>query len=161
MIQDLRLLGQARFGVYRDDCEGIHPDVIDKYYGTEGKTVRRKWQSGAGHPIDEEGDPKSGMDSDCSSPPPPLAERIAQDQRSHIRHEGIDVPLHGNPFVDNSAGEDNFWRVLAEVVQENIIPEGVGLHQDEWEDETYPLYEVLRIGNKGMREIKISLEDPI
>ncbi|KAG1844109.1 hypothetical protein C8R48DRAFT_818693 [Suillus tomentosus] len=53
--KDLRFLGQIQFGVYRDDCEGVHPDVIEEHYGVHGPTTtRRQHQSGAGHPIDEE-----------------------------------------------------------------------------------------------------------
>lgn len=40
-IQDLQFLGQARHGVYKDECEGIHPDVIEKYYGIHGKAAHR------------------------------------------------------------------------------------------------------------------------
>ncbi|KAG1851933.1 hypothetical protein F4604DRAFT_1933868 [Suillus subluteus] len=35
--KDLRFLGQTLFGVYCDDCEGIHPDVIEEYYGVHGR----------------------------------------------------------------------------------------------------------------------------
>ncbi|KAG1888547.1 hypothetical protein F4604DRAFT_1569719, partial [Suillus subluteus] len=55
VTQDLRFLGQMQFGVYQDDCEGVHPDVIEEHYGVHGPTTtRRQHQSGVGHPIDEE-----------------------------------------------------------------------------------------------------------
>ena len=145
------MLGQARYGVYKDECEGVHPDAINKYYGVHGNTVHRRG-TGAGHPIDEE-------DGDVEAQPE-LAERIAQDQQSQIRHEGVAVPQHGNPFTKASA-EDQFWRVLREVVQDNVVPGGVGLYLEEWEGGVYPSYEVVRVGNRGTREIQVSLSDPI
>lgn len=30
------MIGKAKLGQYRDDCEDIHPDTIAKYYGTDG-----------------------------------------------------------------------------------------------------------------------------
>lgn len=42
-------------GIYakRDDCEGVHPETIHKYYGTLGRVDRRPGATGAGHPPDE------------------------------------------------------------------------------------------------------------
>lgn len=154
----MRLLGQARFGVYKDECEGIHPDVIDKYYGVHGKSHRHVDATGAGHPDDEEDN--SDSESSDSRSTRGLAEKIAHDQMSHIRHEGIAVPVHGNPFDDDSH-EQRFWRVLSEVMEKGITPEGVGLLPNEWEDATYPTFEVLRVGHKGTKEIEVSLADPI
>ncbi|KAG1895802.1 uncharacterized protein F5891DRAFT_959664, partial [Suillus fuscotomentosus] len=55
VTQDLRFLGQIQFRVYHDDCEGVHPDMIEEHYGVHGPTMtRRQHQSGVGHPIDEE-----------------------------------------------------------------------------------------------------------
>jgi hypothetical protein len=145
----LRLLGQAKLGVYKDECEGVHPDVINKYYGVHGKTVHHN-ATGAGHPIDEDDNSQ-----------PPLAEQIASDQQSHVHHAGVAVPLHGNPFGNSTADEDKFWRILSNVVEEKITPEGVGLHCEEWDDGVYPSYEILQVGNRGTKEIHISLADVI
>ncbi|KAI9572554.1 hypothetical protein HD554DRAFT_2066360 [Boletus coccyginus] len=42
-------------GIYHDDCEGIHPDLIHEFYGMEGTPLQySKGKSGAGNPIDEE-----------------------------------------------------------------------------------------------------------
>ncbi|KAF8054959.1 hypothetical protein FPV67DRAFT_1391983, partial [Lyophyllum atratum] len=47
---DLRFIGQLEHGVYMDDCEGVHPDVINEFYGVHGPPgYRRRGQSGAGH----------------------------------------------------------------------------------------------------------------
>jgi hypothetical protein len=31
----MRLLGKLKHGVYCEECEGVHPDIIARYYGTE------------------------------------------------------------------------------------------------------------------------------
>jgi hypothetical protein len=50
----MRFLEQIEHGVYMDECDGIHPDVINQYYGVEGKPVNcQMGQSGAGQPPDE------------------------------------------------------------------------------------------------------------
>lgn len=137
-MQDLRLLGQARFGVYKDECEGLHPDIINKYYGTHGKTAyRHAGMTGARHPNDEE-DNSDNSGSSGSGSSHGLAEQIAHDQKSQIRHEGIAVPAHSSPFDDLNSHEQQFWCVLGEVIQKDIVPEGVGLQPDEWEDGVTP-----------------------
>ncbi|KAG1723232.1 hypothetical protein EDB19DRAFT_1834697 [Suillus lakei] len=55
--KDLQFLGQTLFSMYRDDCEGVHPDVIVivEYYSVHGSPcIRQPHQTGAGHPADEE-----------------------------------------------------------------------------------------------------------
>ncbi|KZP04047.1 hypothetical protein FIBSPDRAFT_752144 [Athelia psychrophila] len=144
---DQRLLGQARFGVYKDECGGVHPDVISKYYGVHGKIIHRApGDTGAGNPADE-------TDKD-------VADHVAADQQVHIRHEAIEVPIYGNPFMDE-ATEDGFWRLLAQMVEGDVVPEDVGLHPHEWDDGQYPLFEVLRVGSRGTKEVQISLEEVV
>lgn len=97
--QDLRFLGHLQFGVYRDDCEGVHPDVINEYYGVHGHmTTRKHRQTGAGHPADEE---DSDSDSD-NEHPETMEQAINNQQRHQIRHEAISVPSQQNPFVDDT-----------------------------------------------------------
>ncbi|KAF7343727.1 hypothetical protein MSAN_01953300 [Mycena sanguinolenta] len=143
---DVRLLGQARFGVYRDDCEGLHPETIEKYYGVDG--AERVGQSGAGNPQDEE-EPLS------------LEERIGLEQDPQIRHEAIDVPDHRNPFTDDAHGENLFFSVLADVVKQDIMPAGYGLLAEEWDNDGYPDVEILKVGKRARKEIEVSLAHPI
>ncbi|KAJ6479427.1 hypothetical protein C8R47DRAFT_1285488 [Mycena vitilis] len=145
---DMRLLGQAQLGVYRDDCEGLHPDTIKKYYGVLGR--ERFGQPGAGNPPDEQDDEL-----------PDLADRIGVDQGPHVRHEAIEVPDHRNPFSENPGEEDRFWAVLAEVVGQDISPAGYGLLPEEWDDDGYPDVEILKMGKLMKTEIRISLANPI
>lgn len=47
-------LGQVDHGVY-EDCPGIHPDLLNRFYGVHGKpTQRQAYQTGAGHSADED-----------------------------------------------------------------------------------------------------------
>ncbi|KAJ7162948.1 hypothetical protein C8R46DRAFT_903830, partial [Mycena filopes] len=143
---DMRLLGQAQFGVYHDDCEGLHPDTIDKYYGVAGaERAERMW--GAGNPPDEEDDG--------------LAHRIGADQGPQIRHAAIDIPDHRNPFSDDPVAESKFFDVLAEVVRQEVTPVGYGLSPDEWDEGGYPDVEILRAGNQMKKKIWVSLAHPI
>ncbi|KAJ7286285.1 hypothetical protein C8J57DRAFT_1431768 [Mycena rebaudengoi] len=144
---DMRLLGQARFGVYRDDCEGLHPDTINKYYGVSTDPTTQRTGSGAGNPPDESDDD--------------LVERIAQDQGPQVRHEAIDVPDHRNPFLEDNALESRFFDVLAEVVEADIVPAGYGIMPEEWEDEGYPNVEIVTAGKHGKTKIRVSLADGI
>ncbi|KAF7987119.1 hypothetical protein HWV62_321 [Athelia sp. TMB] len=144
---DQCLLGQARLGVYKDECGGVHPDIINKYYGIHGKTIKRApGDTGAGNAADE-------ADDD-------VAEQVAADQQVHIRHAEIEVAVHGNPFSSDVI-EANFWDLLAQMVEGEVLPEDVGLIEHEWHNGEYPLYEVLRVGNRGTKEIQISLEEVV
>lgn len=53
-VQDMFFLSQLEHGMY-EDCRGVHPDLLNQFYGVKGKQVQRQpHQSGAGHPADEE-----------------------------------------------------------------------------------------------------------
>ncbi|EPQ50169.1 hypothetical protein GLOTRDRAFT_23390, partial [Gloeophyllum trabeum ATCC 11539] len=65
---DLRFLGQARHGVYVDDYNGVHPDVLNQYYGADStQETQHPGRTGAGH--SDEGED--------------LEDQIAQDQDRH------------------------------------------------------------------------------
>jgi hypothetical protein len=89
-----------------------------------------------------------------------IIEQIRSDQEKHVRHEAVNVPDHRNPFQDEDA-ETEFHKVLAKVIEHGIEPAGYGLHSDEWEEDSYPVLEFIRAGNRGGKEIQVSLEDPI
>ncbi|KAJ8580247.1 hypothetical protein M405DRAFT_753501 [Rhizopogon salebrosus TDB-379] len=147
---DLRFLGQTLFGVYRDDCEGIHPDVIQEYYGVHGcPASRQPHQTGAGHPTDED-------DEDT----PDIIEAINDQQRCHVRHEAIKVPSQRDPFGDDET-QEQFFAVLAEVVSKCITPAHCRLTPDEWEGDGYPIFETIHAGRRGSKELQVSLAEPI
>lgn len=46
-------MGQYDHGIY-EDCLGIHPDLLNRFYGVHGAlTQRNAHQTGAGHPVEE------------------------------------------------------------------------------------------------------------
>ncbi|KAF8959787.1 hypothetical protein BDZ97DRAFT_1666643, partial [Flammula alnicola] len=164
---DLRFMGQARFGVYKDECEGIHPDTIDKYYGVDhGTEIRHRTGHGAGHPIDEaESDSElqdvSAQQQERLQPSPEeLAQQIADNQTPQVRHEGVSVVQGRNPFHDENT-EAAFFDVLGQVIESDIIPVGYGVHPDEWINDAYPTAETMKIGSRGTKEIQILLDDKI
>ncbi|KZP06933.1 hypothetical protein FIBSPDRAFT_763598 [Athelia psychrophila] len=138
---DQCFLGQARLGVYKDECASIHPDIISTYYGVHCKIIN------CGPDLADE------INED-------VADHIAADQQTHVCHEAIKVPVYGNPFMDE-ATEAKFWQLLAQMVEGDIVPEDVGLHSHKWNDRQYPLFEVLRVGNRGTKEVQISLEEAV
>jgi hypothetical protein len=149
-------LGQTQLGIYRDEYEDIHPDTLNQYYGVHGKPRRvQNGQIGAGH-SDDESDNDSIEDLDLTED---LAGCIADHQKLNIRHEAINPPPHNNPFQDDT--QDLFFRVIAEVIEQDIIPLGYHLLPVECEDGIYPLFEEIKIGRKGKNEVQIDLSDPI
>lgn len=73
-------------GVYEDDCQGIHPDVIEKYYGTTRTQVcRHAGQTGAGHPPEE-------YEED-------LVGEVVEDQDPNVRHDAIPTADHEAPLT--------------------------------------------------------------
>jgi hypothetical protein len=152
----MRLLGQTKFGVYHDDCEGIHPDIIEEYYGVDGPPlVRQRHQSGAGHPADED-DNGDGVTIDQAS----VTKAIIDQQHQHACHEAVHVLCTGNPFV-NAKLEEDFFAVLGEVITQQITPNNFNLTPEEWEDGQYPIYETIYVGCHASKELHISLAEPI
>ena len=93
------MLGKIRYGAYRDECKGIHPDTITKYYGVDGQVDRGPGETGAGHPPDEhvEG---------------PLTETIKHHQRSNLKHEAVPVPGQANPFQNDPQAKQKSLSVV-------------------------------------------------
>ncbi|KAG2336494.1 hypothetical protein BDR05DRAFT_1005822 [Suillus weaverae] len=152
--KDLRLLGQVQFGVYQDGCEGIHPDIIEEYYGIYGHVATRwQHQTGVGHPMDEE-------DSDDGKEPQDIAQAVNNQQRDHVHHEAIGVLLQRNPFV-NEGTYQQFSATLTEVVAEDITPCHCRLAADEWEGNGYPVFETISIGRRGLKELHVLLGELI
>lgn len=153
----MRFLGMTEGGVYtNDEFEGIHPDVLQQYYGTTQNGVHRQsHQTGAGNPVEENDPDVSGPEEE--DPVNDLGARIAQDQEHHIRHDPIPVPDHASPFGEL---EHIFRTGLQELEESGYIPDGYGIREDEWEDGEYPSFEILKTGRKR-KELRVSLPDHI
>ncbi|KAJ7031446.1 hypothetical protein C8F04DRAFT_697783 [Mycena alexandri] len=107
---DIRFLGQLNEGVYRHDpLDGIHPDAINRYYGVEGRRVRRaRNQTGAGITSDDENSDDNDLSADDAEQ---LENRIEADVAHNIRHKPVKVARHRSPFKDDDL-EANFLDLL-------------------------------------------------
>ncbi|KAG2338330.1 hypothetical protein BDR05DRAFT_978182 [Suillus weaverae] len=140
-------LGHLQFGIYRDDCEGVHPDMINEYYGVHGHTTTQQHhQTGAGHPTDEEDSDSDSNDKHLNT----MVWAINNQQRQQICHEAISVPSQQNPFVDDTTRQQ-FSATLDEVIAKGIMPNNCRPTLDEWDGDDYPI----------SKELHISLAEPI
>ena len=147
LAQDLRFLRQTELGVYEeDDCEGVHPDTIQEYYGTTEDRVQR-WagQTGAGHPPEEVDDNHTGL---------ALIDSVIQDQDSDIRHDPIPTPNNEPPMSPELLMTfSNCLAALRSDSQGNLLRSIAG--------ETLPWnpVEVMRVGRRRQKELRISFVD--
>ncbi|KAI0038401.1 hypothetical protein FA95DRAFT_1505714 [Auriscalpium vulgare] len=142
----IRLMSTVEHGTYpapsSDEYADVHPDILNRYYG-----VDRRYDHGTG--LEE-----AAADiraEDWGTPTHDLAQRIAQDQQHHIRHEAIDVADNRNPFTADQ--EVIFWQALQEAGRLHIIPPDMMLTQQEWDlhgdGGGYPADEEIKVGKAG------------
>ncbi|KAJ7343934.1 hypothetical protein DFH08DRAFT_810468 [Mycena albidolilacea] len=97
-------MGQVRKGMYVDDCEGVHPNVIECYYGTHGpERHHRSGETDVGQLDDEEiSTPPSASGSD--------SDEVDMSEKSHSACNGMVQHV----TLDRSASEV-WWRDLEPV----------------------------------------------
>ncbi|KAJ6466902.1 hypothetical protein C8R45DRAFT_838712, partial [Mycena sanguinolenta] len=155
---DMFFVGQTSDGVYVDDCEGVHPDVISQYYGIHGR-VREPaaGETGAGQLADENipqvGDDQELDEDDWAD----LEEQIEGAHEANFHHEAVAVPKHANPFAGEAL--EVFEDGLEWVRAANVVPLRYGLLPSEWEDGLYPSFEILKSGRRSRKELRIALPD--
>lgn len=131
-------MGQLEHGLYIDDCDHIHPDVINQYHIHEQVAADEQgWE-------DEE-----------------IAAHLEQDQESNFHHAAVRVPRRIDPFKDAPDSFSVFEETLQHVRNEGHMPIGYGLHPDEWETDEYPSFEHIRSGRHAHKELRIALPDMI
>ncbi|KAG1722056.1 hypothetical protein EDB19DRAFT_1646053, partial [Suillus lakei] len=156
---DMRLMGQLEHGLYADDCEGVHPDIIRQYYGTAGKPIHcAPHQTGAGHPSDEEWEDVNDAEDIDTEDLQELPQLIAADHDAHFHHKSVRVPKHASPF-SSATLHDTFCQALAQVREAEHIPDGFGILPHEWDDDEYPSHEIIQSGRQGTKELRIPLPD--
>ncbi len=142
-------MGQSRHGIY-DDCEGISEDLIQQFYGTSGTPImRRRGQTGAGHPSDEDGDQDSASRHENST--------IEHEALPNMHAHPVAVPRHDCPFT--SEERVLFASGLEKLHLENRIPLNYGAHPSEWTSPYVP-YEDIPVG-RSRNTIRVSLPDAI
>ncbi|KAJ7171624.1 hypothetical protein C8R43DRAFT_874419, partial [Mycena crocata] len=163
---DMCFVGQVEHGVYVDDCEGVHPDVINRYYGVHGPELQRgPGQTGAGQLNDEEissppSDRLSEDSDDLDNNNDDLERQIEEVHAHNFHHEAVPVPKHANPFDDEDS-MNLFYDALEASIQQNVVPAGYGLLPTEWDDDGYPAFEILKSGRRGKKELRVALPDAI
>ncbi|KAN0075469.1 hypothetical protein V8E55_011492 [Tylopilus felleus] len=80
---DLCFLGQTEFGVYQDDCEGVHPDIICDCYGVHGQPITQV-----------SGDEEDGHTAAH------IADLVNRQQQQNVNEDVVFVPSHRSPFTD-------------------------------------------------------------
>jgi hypothetical protein len=157
--KDMVLLGQLSDGIYQEDCEGVHPGIIEQYYGVHGGEARRApGETGAGQLPDEEipADQADFVDVEDDAWQE-IIEDVEASHAGNFHHAPVGVPKHANPF--SGEGMSVFDLALQTAERRGIVPSGYGLLEDEWEDGGYPAYEILKSGRKGSKELRVALPD--
>ncbi|KAI9569824.1 hypothetical protein HD554DRAFT_1979615, partial [Boletus coccyginus] len=123
-----------------DDCEGVHPNIIDQHYGIHRKRLTRKgYQSGAGHPADEvSGDEDTML-------PVQGADLINQQQCVNQDLDVVHVLSHRTPFMTLEE-EAGFFVMLYKMIDHEILSDGFGLMLAEWEFGHYSVFETIQVG---------------
>jgi len=133
---------------------------MERYYGVHGREqIHLNGQTGAGHPLDE--DPEEGDEEIIADGHSGILERLEADIRVQVRHEAVEVPGKGSPFM-SVEDETEFWSVLDHVMLENIVPTWYGLlsEGDEIEGGESTL-EHIPIGRCGTKYVTVSLAEPV
>jgi hypothetical protein len=145
----MRFLATIDQGVYideDDEFEGVHPDLLNRYYGTDGPGIRRQQgQTGAGHPAD--GEDSVNLVEDIGA-------RVASDQEANVRHDPVDVAGHSSPFESDIL--DHFYRALDDVCEHNLVPDHLGVSADEWPN-GYPTHETITTGMRSGKRLSVAL----
>ncbi|KAI9570897.1 hypothetical protein HD554DRAFT_2017818, partial [Boletus coccyginus] len=115
------------FGVYQDDCDGIHPDTINKYYGIYGDLLTcQGYQLDAGHLADEE------VSGDNNVFTAQIVKFINQQQQAHANQDVVHISSYQIPFT-NAKDKVVFFSILHEIINHATIPNRFGLTPVEWE----------------------------
>ncbi|KAI5983642.1 hypothetical protein EDD15DRAFT_2115336, partial [Pisolithus albus] len=123
--QDLRLISSVVLGEYRDECEGIHPLTIERYYAVHGRErACRNGQTGAGHLPDEE--PDADDEETVVDRHDGILRRLETNLLEQVRHEAVEVLGKGSP-CSSVEDEAEFWSLLDHVILEDITSTGCGL----------------------------------
>ncbi|KAJ7734734.1 hypothetical protein DFH07DRAFT_754295, partial [Mycena maculata] len=123
---DIRFISETEHGV-REDQPGVHPTVLEEFYGVE-EDRDREWRD--------------------------VDEFIADDQADDVGHAAIEVPTHTSPFSPEI--EYVFFNALEDLKTQAVIPDGYGLAPEELNGAPYPSRESIHLG-RGGKKISIIL----
>ncbi|KAF9077276.1 hypothetical protein BDP27DRAFT_1141283, partial [Rhodocollybia butyracea] len=155
---DLLFLGQLDHGAY-EDCPGIDPSLLRRFYGVHGKPAQRHaHQTGAGHPSEEEQSESEsvGIDDGLED----LINMVEGEDENEFNEDVIEAPKHNDPF-QNDRTRRLFEVALARLNESGQIPLGFGIHHSEWDSNGYPAVGAIRSGRKGGKRLEIALPDSV
>jgi hypothetical protein len=81
------------------------------------------------------------------------------DIQENINHKPVKVPRSCSPFT-NSAQADILFAALDDIRAAGLIPEGLGLSQSGWAEDTYPGFEIVTYGRRK-KDIVVELPEEI
>jgi len=126
-FQDMRLFGLTKKGLPMQSFAGVHPEVLDMYYGaTHIKEIRPANATGAGHPPDEgmewedeDNDNESTLSSSSSGSTisnasmAELRNAITQNLKTNIKHNQLRFHIFQIHLkVALKQGRMSFWALL-------------------------------------------------
>ncbi|KAJ7062379.1 hypothetical protein C8F01DRAFT_1057336 [Mycena amicta] len=160
------LLGLVENGIYHDDFENEHPAVLEQFYGADGPDLPDNGQLSDDEYTDEvvEGAEDSDEsefefaedDEDTNN----IANTIEEAYGQNFHPEPVSVPKHECPFD----GDDEFQLfvdTLEQATSMNLVPQGYGMLPDEWDDDEYPSYGIIKSGRRGAKRMRVSLPDHV
>jgi hypothetical protein len=129
-------MGKLQEGSYVDECDGVHPDTLQQFYGVRGnESSRQHGQTGAGHLEEDEQHLEE------------IAALVGDAIHDNVRHEAVETPDSDCPF-DSEEICQVFEQTLAEIKGNRILPTDYGIFPEEWETSEYPTQENLVVGKK-------------
>ncbi|KAJ7070011.1 hypothetical protein C8F01DRAFT_976418, partial [Mycena amicta] len=165
--RDMLLLGGVQHGIYRDDFEAEHPAVLEQFLGADGPDLPGNGQLSDDDYTDEVAE--DSVDSDESEfeydegadeNDDRVANAIEEAYGQNFHPEPVAVPKHECPFDDEEQLQI-FVDALTQATNMNLVPRGYGIRQEEWEDDEYPSYGIIKSGRRGSKRTRISLPDHI
>lgn len=133
----------------------IHPEVIQYYLQGSAIQSSPSTQVSSSSDIDDE-------EWEDIPPETPdftmVASLIADEQATQFLNEGAKVPGDQNPFNHTDA-EAVFKQALDEVEAVGHIPSGLGMLEEEWDEDGYSEIEVISSKRQGKKNITVMLPD--
>lgn len=138
----MRFLAAANEGVYLDEddeFDGVHPDLLNRYYGIDGSASRQQTD-------------QTGAEEDITGE---VEAHVGSDQQANIRHAAIGVPDDSCPFPFAEA-VDLFYQALADAEDQGVIPNHLMVTAEEWPN-AYPTHEIITTGAQSGKKLSVAL----
>ncbi|KAJ7582483.1 hypothetical protein C8J56DRAFT_791666, partial [Mycena floridula] len=162
--KDIFLLGQLENGVYCEDADSdsdeydnVEPAVLERYHGTTEHNPRQDPESSS----NSESSHSSDESEDESEPS--LNAQILESIEHQFLPDEVHAPRHKNPFPTDDHTQC-FIQGLQVIRDANHIPPRFGMLPEEWDEDEggeYPTFEMLRLGRRSTKQLRIALPDHI